>query len=115
MGDTLSTQTGFSCIFASFACWVNVTHPFQPSNWGIPSHTQTSSVTDEQIEQLRAPLPQVFSEGKIDFEKLRATLGDFMDERPERYSFTWAGKRIGPKRRRKSSGAVGWHKNHARS
>ena len=38
-------------------------------------------------------LPQVFTEGKIDVDKLHAALGDAADERPERYSFTWAGKR----------------------
>lgn len=58
-----------------------------------PVRKQTSSITNEQLTNLRALLPHVFSEGKIDFEKLRAALGDFGDERPERYSFTWAGKR----------------------
>ncbi len=53
----------------------------------------TSSITEEQLTQLRELMPQVFSEGKIDFEKLHAALGDFGDERPERYSFSWAGKR----------------------
>src|SRR5947208_10412874 len=47
----------------------------------------------EQTEQLKRIFPQVFSEGKIDFTKLRATLGDAVDTQPERYSFTWAGKR----------------------
>lgn len=47
----------------------------------------------EQTEQLKHIFPQVFSEGKIDFKKLRAALGDAVDTQPERYSFTWAGKR----------------------
>ena len=54
---------------------------------------QTASATEDQVESLHALLPQAFTEGKIDFEKLRASLGDFVDERPERYSFSWAGKR----------------------
>ena len=54
---------------------------------------QTSSITEEQLEELRAQMPHVFTEGKIDIDKLRASLGDFGDERPERYSFSWAGKR----------------------
>ncbi|MGA2030958.1 MAG: site-specific DNA-methyltransferase [Thermoguttaceae bacterium] len=45
------------------------------------------------MEQLRELFPDVFSEGKVDVEKLRAALGDIADDRPERYSFTWAGKR----------------------
>lgn len=58
-----------------------------------PVNKRTPSITDEQLAELRGLLPHVFSEGKIDFEKLHAALGDFGDERPERYSFSWAGKR----------------------
>ncbi len=47
----------------------------------------------EQTEQLKHILPQIFSEGKVDFDKLRTALGDMVDDQPERYSFTWAGKR----------------------
>ncbi|MBC7876569.1 MAG: site-specific DNA-methyltransferase [Anaerolineales bacterium] len=53
----------------------------------------TPSITEEQLNQLREIMPQAFTEGKIDLDKLHATLGDFGDERPERYSFSWAGKR----------------------
>ena len=53
----------------------------------------TPPVSDEQLEGLRTLIPQVFTEGRIDAEKLRASLGDFVDDRPERYSFSWAGKR----------------------
>ena len=58
-----------------------------------PVIKQTPSISEEQLNQLREIMPQVFSEGKVDFEKLHASLGDFGDERPERYSFSWAGKR----------------------
>lgn len=54
---------------------------------------ESPNLVDEQAERLRELFPQAFSEGKVDFEKLRAALGDLADERPERYSFTWAGKR----------------------
>src|SRR5438270_6727408 len=47
----------------------------------------------EQTERLELIFPQVFSEGKIDFKKLQAALGDLVDTQPERYSFSWAGKR----------------------
>ena len=46
----------------------------------------------DQIERLRAIFPDAFSEGRVDWDRLRATLGEIVDERPERYSFTWAGK-----------------------
>jgi len=53
----------------------------------------TPSMAAEQAARLRELFPECVTEGKIDFEKLRATLGDEVDQRPERYSFTWAGKR----------------------
>lgn len=46
-----------------------------------------------RLDELRQLYPEAFSEGKVDFDKLRAALGDFVDDSPERYSFTWAGKR----------------------
>ena len=50
-------------------------------------------ITDDQLAALCTIMPQAFTEGKIDPEKLRLSLGDNVDERPERYSFSWAGKR----------------------
>ena len=55
--------------------------------------TTSPNILVEQTEQLKLIFPQAFSEGKIDFKKLRAALGDVVDTQPERYSFTWAGKR----------------------
>ena len=54
---------------------------------------ETGNLLAEQTEQLRGVFPEVFTEGKVDWEKLRAALGNLVDDRPERYSFTWAGKR----------------------
>lgn len=53
----------------------------------------SADIIEERLAQLRQLLPEAFSEGKVDFDKLRAALGDHVDDRPERYSFTWAGKR----------------------
>lgn len=47
----------------------------------------------DRIDLLRDLFPEVFVEGKLDVAKFRNALGDIVDERPERYSFTWAGKR----------------------
>jgi len=58
-----------------------------------PVSKTTPSLTDEQLEVLRILLPQAFTEGRIDPEKLLASLGELIDDRPERYSFSWAGKR----------------------
>jgi len=45
-----------------------------------------------KIEQLRELLPEAFSEGKIDFEKLKTTLGEHVHLNNERYVLNWAGK-----------------------
>lgn len=50
-------------------------------------------LTANRLAALRELMPEAFSEGKVDFDKLRAALGDVVDGRPERYSFSWAGKR----------------------
>ena len=55
--------------------------------------TASPNILVEQTEQLKLIFPQAFSEGKVDFKKLRAALGDIVDDQPERYSFSWAGKR----------------------
>ena len=50
------------------------------------------SITDDKIAQLRQLLPEVFSEGKVDFEKLKQALGEQVDRGAERYGLNWAGK-----------------------
>ncbi len=56
------------------------------------THT-SANLALNQVARLREFFPECITEGKIDFDKLRDTLGDEVDSRPERYSFTWAGKR----------------------
>lgn len=53
-----------------------------------------TSLTPEQekINALQQVLPEAFSEGKIDWEKLKATLGDNINFSNERYVLNWAGK-----------------------
>jgi len=47
----------------------------------------------ENIEKLKEIFPDVFIEDKIDFEKLKENLGEFIEESDEKYQFTWFGKR----------------------
>ncbi len=54
---------------------------------------QSTDILAERMGELKAIFPDVFTEGKVDWEKLRAALGEQVDDRPERYSFSWAGKR----------------------
>ncbi|MFT4204800.1 MAG: site-specific DNA-methyltransferase [Chitinophagaceae bacterium] len=50
------------------------------------------NITDQKLNALRELLPEVFSEGKIDWEKLKATLGENINFTNERYVLNWAGK-----------------------
>jgi adenine-specific DNA-methyltransferase len=52
----------------------------------------SSNLSEEKLAELSRILPEAFSENKIDWEKLRAVLGDAIDERIEKFSFTWVGK-----------------------
>lgn len=52
----------------------------------------SADLVAERIEQLKQLLPEIATEGGIDFDKLRLVLGDEVDEGTERYAFTWPGK-----------------------
>jgi hypothetical protein len=49
-------------------------------------------IVKQNVEKLKEIFPEVFSEGKIDFEKLENELGEFKTQEKERYNFTWHGK-----------------------
>ena len=63
------------------------------NNYSDSVQKETANITEEQLARLEELFPEAFTESKIDFDKLRATLGDLVDDGPERYTFTWAGKR----------------------
>lgn len=46
----------------------------------------------ELLAKLKKEMPEVFSEGKIDFSKFKATLGEDSVVEGERYGLSWAGK-----------------------
>lgn len=52
------------------------------------------SLTPQEVKlkQLQELMPEVFSEGKVDFERLKATLGEDINFSNERYVLNWAGK-----------------------
>ena len=45
------------------------------------------------IDKLKQLFPEIVTDGKIDFEKLQVILGKEIDEAPDRYNFTWQGKK----------------------
>lgn len=60
------------------------------------SQSQSADVVTENIEKLQALFPEIITEGdgekKIDFEALKEVLGEYIEDKEERYSFTWHGK-----------------------
>ena len=54
---------------------------------------ETLSILDENIEALKAILPDAFTEDGIDFDVLRQLLGDDVADGDEKYGLTWHGKK----------------------
>ncbi|EIM62962.1 site-specific DNA-methyltransferase [Desulfobacter postgatei] len=53
---------------------------------------KTMDIVAENVGKLKELFPEAFTEGKVDFDALKEVLGTFVDDRDERYSFTWNGK-----------------------
>lgn len=53
---------------------------------------QSKDIVSENMEMLKQIFPAVFTEGKVDFDALRAELGEYAEDLEERYRFTWNGK-----------------------
>ncbi|ELV2794156.1 site-specific DNA-methyltransferase [Enterobacter ludwigii] len=54
--------------------------------------SKSMDIVAENISKLKELFPEVFTEGKVDFDALKEVLGGYIDGREERYSFTWNGK-----------------------
>ncbi len=52
----------------------------------------SSDIKQKQMEKLKAVFPEIVSEEKINWEKLKLTLGEDIDIENERYVLSWAGK-----------------------
>ncbi|MBP7552071.1 MAG: site-specific DNA-methyltransferase [Spirochaetes bacterium] len=53
---------------------------------------QSQDILNEKINKLKEIIPEVFTENKIDFEKLKLALGENINLQNERYVLNWAGK-----------------------
>jgi adenine-specific DNA-methyltransferase len=49
-------------------------------------------IQQTQLEKLKELFPEAISEGKVDWEKLKSTLGEDITFSNERYVLNWAGK-----------------------
>ena len=54
--------------------------------------SKSKDIVADNIRKLQDLFPEAFIEGKIDFDTLKGVLGEYIDSREERYSFTWNGK-----------------------
>jgi adenine-specific DNA-methyltransferase len=52
----------------------------------------SGDILEAQVAKLRALFPEAVTEGKIDFDKLKAVLGGAAESGPGRFFFSWAGK-----------------------
>ena len=52
----------------------------------------SGDVSESQIAKHRGLFPEVFVEGKIDFDKLKIALGAATESDPGRFHFSWAGR-----------------------
>lgn len=55
--------------------------------------TQSTDIVAQNLEELKKLFPDVFAEGKIDFEVLKQLLGGVVDDKEEKYGLNWHGKR----------------------
>lgn len=53
---------------------------------------KSKSISEEQKEKLRQLFPEVFTDDKIDWERLQLTLGADVETGKERFGLTWRGK-----------------------
>ncbi len=53
---------------------------------------ESLNILRDNLNKMKQRFPEVFIEDKIDFEKLEQILGNYIDDRNERYSFNWNGK-----------------------
>ena len=53
---------------------------------------KSKDLLKENIKQLKQLFPEVCCEDKIDFNKLKQILGEYVEDDKERYNFTWNGK-----------------------
>ncbi|WP_242866446.1 site-specific DNA-methyltransferase [Clostridium acetireducens] len=50
------------------------------------------NIVKENIGKLKEIFPEVFCEDKVDFERLQEVLGEYIEDKEERYRFEWHGK-----------------------
>ncbi len=53
---------------------------------------KSADIVSQNIAQIKQLFPEVFTEDKIDLERLQEVLGEYVEDKEERYRFEWHGK-----------------------
>jgi adenine-specific DNA-methyltransferase len=53
---------------------------------------ESLDIVSENVSKLKELFPEILTEDKIDFDKLKEVLGNYIEDSPERYNFSWKGK-----------------------
>lgn len=53
---------------------------------------ESLDIVKQNVLKLKELFPEVFTEGKIDFDRLQDVLGNYIDDKDEKYRFEWHGK-----------------------
>ncbi len=53
---------------------------------------ESLNIVSANVSKLKELFPEIVTEDKIDFDKLKAVLGNYTEDDSERYNFTWKGK-----------------------
>ncbi len=53
---------------------------------------ESLDILSENISKLKELFPEIVTEDKIDFDKFKEVFGNYVEDSPERYNFTWKGK-----------------------
>ena len=53
---------------------------------------ESLDIVKQNVLKLKEIFPEVFCEDKVDFERLQEVLGNYIDDKDERYRFEWHGK-----------------------
>ena len=69
----------------------------------IKMNGESLDIVSDNVSKLKEIFPEVITEDKIDFDKLKLILGSDIDTDSERYSFTWPGKTQAIKESQKQS------------
>ncbi|MDY5613723.1 MAG: site-specific DNA-methyltransferase [Methanobrevibacter boviskoreani] len=64
---------------------------------------KSEDIVSDNIEKLKEIFPEIVTEDKIDFDKLKLILGENIETDTERYNFTWPGKTQAIKESQKQS------------